>query len=102
MINGVIAGGYPPSTVDITADKKFLKNKFADNLFDHQIYLVNRDVKHLFFCINVKMGGSVSCSQKYFTKNSNTINHIFIASIQKVNNENGITDLIWKSWKEQV
>ena len=48
MINGEIVGGYPPSTVDIIADKKLL-NKFVDNLFQHQIYLVDRDVKHLLF-----------------------------------------------------
>ena len=103
MINGEIVGGYPPSTVDIIADKKLL-NKFVDNLFQHQTYLVDRDVKHLLFASILRWEDQFEqvASKNPLQKNSNTIKHIFIASLQKVKNENGITDMIWKSWKKQV
>ena len=50
MIHGEIVGNYPPSTVDIAADKKLL-NKFVDNLFGHQRYFVDSDVKHMLFVL---------------------------------------------------
>ena len=99
-INGEIVGGYPASTIDITADK----NKFDDNLFNCQIYLVDRDVKHLLFASILRLEDQFEqvASKNSLQRNFKTIKHIFIASLQKVKNENGITDMIWKSWKKQV